>query len=1596
MNREAQILLAMRQSMDVGQRRALAEELHAIRTGAARRTAAARDRQVATDVVEAHLTPVMPHVRHTAATDWLGKVASTSHTAQQVHVAAKAEATRWHAQVHPMVRADVEEYTIQAEGYAQVWASRFGDVADEAEQSFMQQAMHLAGMRMASRRTAADLSDVERWCDQRGMVMKDFPDRLIDQAAASGDMSVLEDWLESNDPLTERDTWWGATPQPMADWDTPYTASRHTAARAVTKFMPCPKHEAYFAGMDRYRKAEMFHEGGPAGFTGCTPGQLCQIAPGTDLFDSSICDSTYDVTTYPFAWYSDSKSASRTAAGAGHPSGTVFGWPRDAEGEIACPSCGSNDVVMSGSNLGSDVVRGTMYQTITCNSCGTSSGAPMRFTDRNGTSTETDWSQQWGWKSASAHTAVQTCPSCHTTWPDDANPGNVYQSDGQWVWECHTCGAETPVSGPEAVEITSSRKVGRALYEIADEIRRDWGTVNFAAEPYLDAMSQIDSINDVYFADDARSIVMYFLNNAKSWSGPKAKEIKDELRSMVKSGSRRTASTCSVCGDAIASHGDGYHHDNGEKHDHEAKPSKESARRTAGYRYMTPDEVTRWRGGEYFPSAEENGNGVMFYVDDSDPSEFGLSDDDDPNMILASRRTAASDSDPHVILRVTNKGKALSEIQAYLYSGWKAQQVEDGTIYISGHDDGGGFGMNALRERLLSGLIGTEMVTSEGQGQTWASRRTAGATVVFEDGEPTNWSGIRGGADYVPLPWTIQNAAGEILGAYPTEAMANEELPMYRWADYDQSTKTFGSHRTAANMDQATIDAWTSLQPGTRIKIGFEESVSQGEFIGLFQNQNPDLYGNAPVVVYDAGDGKEKFFVPARTETPRLASRRTAADLPSPSEQSQNGYAESGLPVVDVPGAPENFNLGWIEDENSDPIGAYEMAPEGEMGPFEAMFMNAGRRTAGFVDTDSTVRQWLDSTGQLSVLRYMSPSEYWALALDAGVIDLVQYSLGEPGTPFGSDSFYVRPDGMTAIFGSRHHAGRKQAGDTMPGFYRDNLEWVPERQKGDMQSEKDRLFPNGIPLRGDLTPEQEAWLKKRSSNKRGSISLTNVGYSGENGVGTDPQGNRVTFKLSPKDLADLKSILLSDMAVNFSGVEIEESDIISTASKTAEWGGEKCGNCGKANSPGKDRCAHCGGVMPGEKYKKQGAELPSPSENSQNGYGESSLPDVEVGTAQEDSNMGWIEDDGSDAALEAMDGRYGQRRRMAAGPTHDADWGNSSTHWPSPYGEDLFGAANAAYEANDQLWFNNLSTNDLMILWNAVSGENFATGIQTYGWDDEVYEALADRGVLAQGSRRTAESNTRPAGAAPMVDTVVDEADDDADMFGGEWVHDEQPKHAALRQRQAAIQLAATLHSDDDIDMFAAPRKVAGFSVGDRVEVTNWNGAASTGTVTEVDANPLSGAEYILYAMDGEDPELAYPVYTNDVNGIKVRKIAMPAPGDLGVSVGDIFYNSWGYDQTNVDFYKVVRLTGAGVEVVPIGSKVVSGDAYNESVVADPSSIREFDVIIGIDRGDAQRSKVCRLRDGGTWGPYIVLSRDHSASKWDGTPRHQSGPYGGH
>ena len=73
----------------------------------------------------------------------------------------------------------------------------------------------------------------------------------------------------------------------------------------------------------------------------------------------------------------------------------------------------------------------------------------------------------------------------------------------------------------------------RSLSSIAYEIKRTWKHVWFGAVPYLDAMTRLDSINDMYGCDSAKSIVVYFLGNAQTWKGDDARRIKAELKKIA-------------------------------------------------------------------------------------------------------------------------------------------------------------------------------------------------------------------------------------------------------------------------------------------------------------------------------------------------------------------------------------------------------------------------------------------------------------------------------------------------------------------------------------------------------------------------------------------------------------------------------------------------------------------------------------------------------------------------------------------------------------------------------------------------------------------------------------------------------------------------------------------------------------------------------------------------------------------------------------------------------------------------------------------------------------------------------------------------------
>jgi len=116
---------------------------------------------------------------------------------------------------------------------------------------------------------------------------------------------------------------------------------------------------------------------------------------------------------------------------------------------------------------------------------------------------------------------------------------------------------------------------------------------------------------------------------------------------------------------------------------------------------------------------------------------------------------------------------------------------------------------------------------------------------------------------------------------------------------------------------------------------------------------------------------------------------------------------------------------------------------------------------------------------------------------------------------------------------------------------------------------------------------------------------------------------------------------------------------------------------------------------------------------------------------------------------------------------------------------------------------------------------------------------------------------------------------------------------------------------------------------------------------------------------------------------------------------GDILYNSWGYDQTNIDFYKVVEVSPSGktVKILPIYEAVVDGRGGPSEKVVPSENIKDYDVILKVDRGwDKQPIRKPVRID--TWGgevyERVALGEGYSASKWDGEPLHQTGFGYGH
>lgn len=104
---------------------------------------------------------------------------------------------------------------------------------------------------------------------------------------------------------------------------------------------------------------------------------------------------------------------------------------------------------------------------------------------------------------------------------------------------------------------------------------------------------------------------------------------------------------------------------------------------------------------------------------------------------------------------------------------------------------------------------------------------------------------------------------------------------------------------------------------------------------------------------------------------------------------------------------------------------------------------------------------------------------------------------------------------------------------------------------------------------------------------------------------------------------------------------------------------------------------------------------------------------------------------------------------------------------------------------------------------------------------------------------------------------------------------------------------------------------------------------------------------------------------------------------DHDIKVGDIFYTSWGYDQTNIDYYEVVAVRGSRIDLKELHQKYVGHDGQDDLV--EPAT--------GENRFKDDEIHTVSARADGT---VTSLSSFEYPRKWDGKPDRQTDAYSGH
>lgn len=146
------------------------------------------------------------------------------------------------------------------------------------------------------------------------------------------------------------------------------------------------------------------------------------------------------------------------------------------------------------------------------------------------------------------------------------------------------------------------------------------------------------------------------------------------------------------------------------------------------------------------------------------------------------------------------------------------------------------------------------------------------------------------------------------------------------------------------------------------------------------------------------------------------------------------------------------------------------------------------------------------------------------------------------------------------------------------------------------------FLSNSAKWKGETAKRIKAELRamQKSGSIKQAVHLNNVGIEGPGvGSGTTADGTKVRFHLSPSDEAALKSVLYSDLAVNFSGVDVTPDEIITEQGGGNSMTGPSRTGSGVGNTGFDGRWVHTKALQPDD-WKD--ASYKDPEGNKKDGY----------------------------------------------------------------------------------------------------------------------------------------------------------------------------------------------------------------------------------------------------------------------------------------------------------------------------------------------------------------------------------------------------------